>query len=414
MTSLDPQVAGELTPSLMHQATLHQDEKPHLVWVFSAVIADRLDSATWLDTTDELRKMGWDVTLIGMGPAGTQFIRGIEVTCVPPKDAYFLKQVSFHVGVLRLLLQQWDAIDIILFHQNSGIWLLPLRLLRWLQGNNRPQIVMDTRDLNDSKAGSVRVKLRNAYMRLNHHLVNMFADGQTTITSRFVNLVDIPEPKLWGIWPSGVNPEPFTAAAEARVWPRENDPVKLVYIGMMLEKRHPLQLCRAVNAALKQGRNFELYFYGDGPEAAQVRRCADKSNGQIKVMPPIAHEKVPQMLAQMHVGVTSLPDVDDEKYAASSPVKLFEYMASGLPLLATKSPCHIDVVADGSFAFWIDEPTEEGIRDGLEKIWASRDSLNRLSSEAQAAVDLWTWEAAAAKLDDALKYGLRQLPADQS
>jgi len=413
MKSTDARVVGEPTPSILHQAMLHQDEKPHLVWVFSAVIADRLDSATWLDTTNELRKMGWNVTLVSMGPAGKQFIRGVEVTCIPQKDTYLLGQFSFHLGVLSLILKQRDAIDIVLFHQNSGIWLLPLRLLRWLQGKKRPQMVMDTRDLIDLKSGSIRVKLRNAYMRLNHHLVNSFADGQTTITPRFVSLVDIPEQQLWGIWPSGVNPELFATAAKGRMWPRENEPIKLVYIGVMLEKRHPLQLCRAVNIALKQGRSFELYFYGDGPETAQVRQCAAKSSGRIKVMPPIAHEEIPQMLAQMHVGVTSLPDVGDEKYAASSPVKLFEYMASGLPLLATKSPCHIDVVADGSFAFWIDEPTEEGIREGLEDIWASRDSLSSLSNEAQSAADLWTWQAAAAKLDDALKYGLRQLPAER-
>ena len=410
MDQVDRYPAGEPTTLIPPQAAEYQDETPHLVWIFYAAIAERLDNATWLDTTNELRKMGWDVTLVSMGPEGQQVVNGVEVTCIPRKDAYLLGQVFFHFGVIRLLLERWDKTDVILFHQDSGIWLLPLRLLRRLQGKSRPLIVMDTRDLNDSKAGSLRVKLRNAYMRLNHHLVNIFADGQTTITPRFVNLVDIPEQKLWGIWPSGVNPEPFAAAAATRVWPRENEPVKLVYIGVMLEKRHPLQLCRAVIAALNKGRMFELYFYGGGPEAEQVRQCAAKSGGVVKVMPPISHKEIPQMLAQMHVGVTSLPDVTDEKYAASSPVKLFEYMASGLSLLATKSPCHIDVVADGSFAFWIDEPTEEGIREGLEEIWARRDSLGSLSEEARASVDLWTWRAAAEKLDQALKYGMQQLP----
>ena len=71
------------------------------------------------------------------------------------------------------------------------------------------------------------------------------------------------------------------------------------------------------------------------------------------------------MLAKMHIGVTSLPDVDDEKYAASSPIKLFEYMASGLPMLATANPCHTDVVGDGSYVFWIDETTDQGILKGL-------------------------------------------------
>ena len=410
--SVDQLAADSTAASISLSAAHKQDRKPHLVWVFSAVIGERLDSATWLDTTNELRALGWDVTLISMGPEGTYALRGVDVLCVPRKDVYLLGQTSFHIDVLRFVFKQWESIDIILFHQNSGVWLLPLRLLRWLQGKKRPLIVMDTRDLNDSMAGSLRVKLRNAFMQFNHFLANQFADGQTAITPRFGDLVDIPQKQLWGIWPSGVNPQPFASAAVARKWPEDGQPIKLVYIGVMMEKRHPLQLCQAVSAALDIGRLFELYFYGIGPEKDQILRCAKLSDGRVKVLRPIAHEDVPRMLAQMHIGVTSLPDIDDEKYAASSPVKLFEYMASGLPILATKSPCHVDVVAGGSFAFWIDEPTVEGILESLENIWAKRGSLSTLGLEAQTYVERWTWKAAALKLDSALRFGLEQRPAD--
>ena len=56
------------------------------------------------------------------------------------------------------------------------------------------------------------------------------------------------------------------------------------------------------------------------------------------------------MLAAADIGVTSLPSPDDVKYEASSPLKLFEYMAAGLPVLATSNRCHTDVVGAGGYA----------------------------------------------------------------
>jgi glycosyltransferase involved in cell wall biosynthesis len=376
------------------------------VWVFSAPIAERLDNATWVDTTNELRALGWKVTLIGMGPAGPHYVRGVETYCIPRPDIYLLGHALFHRDVARHLLEQWDQIDVVLFNQDSAAYLLPLRFWRTLSGRDGPQFVMDTRDRRDFKTGSLKAMLRLAFIRLNHWLAKILADGQTTITSRYAALIAIPEKQLWGIWPSGVYPQQFAAAAAKRIWPAEDKPIRLVYIGMLVDKRHPIELCRAVEMANAQGCSFELYFYGNGPDVDSVRQCADSSEAVVKLLPPIGHEDVPEMLATMHIGVTSLPEIDDQKYAASSPIKLFEYMASGLPILATANPCHTNVVGDGSYAFWIEETTQSGILKGLEQIWDNRDSLASLGWEAQEASQRWTWAAAAAKLDLALKSGL--------
>ncbi len=383
-------------------------QEPHLVWVFPAHIMDRLDNATWLRTTDELRKLGWKVTLISMGPAGAQSVNGVETLCLPRPDVYLMGNALFHINVLRFIVKHLHTIDIVLFNQDSGVWFFPLRLLRSFKGQSRPKIVMDTRDLSDVRPGDWKTTARLAFTGLNHWLANHVADGQTTITPRFADLVSIPQDQLWGIWPSGVDPEPFAEAAASRRWPGPGEPIRLVYIGMLLEKRHPLQLCRALLAALERGWLFELFYYGDGPEADQIRDCSKAGGGSIKVLPPISHEEVPSMLAKMHVGVTSLPDAADIKYAASSPIKLFEYMASGLPLLATTNPCHLDVVGGGSFAFWVDEPDEASILHSLEQIWTQRDTLARRGRAAQKMVDSWTWQSAASKLDEALRNGLEQ------
>jgi hypothetical protein len=100
-----------------------------------------------------------------------------------------------------------------------------------------------------------------------------------------------------------------------------------------------------------------------------------------------------------------LPDPNDGKYDASSPIKLFEYLAAGLPILATSNQCHTDVVGNGRYAFWVTQISEEAFLGALRDIWQERKNLPAFGWEAMAAAQGWTWAAAAKKLQAALVYG---------
>ncbi len=379
-----------------------------LAWV-SPVTATKLDSATWLDTTRELRRQGVDVTLITVGPPGKHVYRGIEVLNVPRPSIYLLGQVIFHLHVLRYLLAHRRSLDVVLFHQISAVWLLPLRLL----GRGRPRLVMDTRDMPDFDSRDLKVRLRNGLFDLVTGLAARLADGQTAITPRMAELVHIPPHQLWGIWPSGVDAERFAAAAPGRRWPGADEPIRLVYVGVFLAKRHLLPLCRAVMRANAEGLKMNLTLYGDGGLRPELEAVAAQSGGVVRVERAIAHEDVPAALHQAHVGVTSLPEIHDAKYAASSPVKLFEYMAAGMPVLATRNVCHTDVVdtsrvGNGGYAFWADDVTEEALLVPLREVERNRAALAQLGQEAAANVHAWTYSGVATKLRQALEHSLGQ------
>src|SRR5690242_17637469 len=82
--------------------------KIHLFWIYSGPLATALDAATWLKTAQELRNSGWDVTLVAVGPAGYQQIRGVEVLCIPRPEIYLLRQAIYHLRVLALILKHWS------------------------------------------------------------------------------------------------------------------------------------------------------------------------------------------------------------------------------------------------------------------------------------------------------------------
>jgi glycosyltransferase involved in cell wall biosynthesis len=384
-----------------------REEQPcdarHVLWVYNASPTVALGVTTRLAVTRELRKLGWRVTLLLEGPTGHHNVGGVEVLCIPKPQVYLLGYCMFHIRLLRLIAEHWTTVDVVLFHQMSAPWLLPLRLVRRLLGRERPLLVMDTRDLNPIGHG-LRFRLRIAFYNLVHRLANRWADGQTAITPRMAELVQVPPSGLWGTWPSGVDTERFRTVQDSRKWPAAEGPVHLAYIGALFRERNLLPLCRAVEQANAEGMKFVLSIVGRGPERSTLDTFASRTRGTVRVSPPLPHDQIPQRLGQAHVGV-SLLDLDVERFQGSSPIKVFEYMGAGLPLLCTPNHCHTEVIRNGPYAFWAEDVSEELLLAALHRLWDARAFLRKMGEEASKEAQSWTWQEAARKLKIALERG---------
>jgi glycosyltransferase involved in cell wall biosynthesis len=387
--------------------TDHSSKRLRILWVHPLSFDDELDAATYLDTTRELREMDCDVTMIASGPDGHREFRGVEVLCISHPDIYFLRQMIFHLKVVGWLFAHWSDVDVILFHEMSTLWMLPLRLVRLLRRTRTPVLVMDTRTVHMPRQDTrnVKIHLRGIFLRFMTWLANLWVDGRTAITRRMATEVNIPAAKLWGVWPSGVQPEPFEQTRDLRRWPAAGEPVEIVYVGALEYERGLMAFCQAVVRAHHEGMRFNFTLVGDGRERADLAEFAATS-ACVHVLPPVPHEQIPQVLSRGHVGV--LPFPDETKFQVSSPIKLFEYMAAGMSILATRIVCHTDVIGEGGYVFWAEQTDEDGLLIALRNVWECRENLQKMGSQAAAAVDDWTWRAAAEKLKQSLEYGLAQ------
>lgn len=384
---------------------------PRLVWIFTGSLDSILDAATYLETTKELRKMGWRVTLISPGRKGVHLIRGVEVLGFTEPKVYFFHQLVFHAKLFRFLLGRLNDIDVILFHEMSAIWFLPVFLLLRLARRRRPLLVMDTRSVHMMPSSREHLKdhLRAIYLSKIERLVNYWVDGRLTITQRMAELLRIPPDKLWGVWPSGVDPGMYASARSERRWPEGDQPVEAIYVGSLHHERNLMTLSRAVVRANAEGMAFHLTLIGEGSERADLERFARQSNGAVRVFPPIAHDQIPHALTQAHLGV--LPFMNEPKFQVSSPIKLFEYMAAGLPILATRIVSHTDVLDGAAYAFWADDGDEEALLAALRQVWENRTRLAELSGRTTVDVTEWTWRGAASKVKAALEHGLAKSTA---
>jgi glycosyltransferase involved in cell wall biosynthesis len=384
--------------------------QPRLVWVYSGRLDRAFDSSTWLEMTRELRRSGWRVNLICFGQPEVKQIQGVEVVSLPTWDVYFLRHPIFHIGVLIYLIRGWSTIHILLFHPASAPWLIPFKILVGWQ-TYRPKWVMDTRTVLmediDKLKKNWKDRLRGLLYQIAASMANTWADGQTAITPGIAEKVNIPPDRLWGIWQSGVSPDFFLPTLSARRWSQEPQPIRLTYIGVMNHERNLASLCMAVIKVNQAGKRFQLALTGQGTAWQDLVDLAGRSEGMIEVFPPVQHEQIPLVLANAHVGV--LPFPDQERFRVSSPLKLFEYLAAGMPILATRITCHTNVLSGAGCVFWAEDGSIEQLQAGLENIWNRRSELEAMGRQACLLAENFTWKASARVLSDSLLAHLEKI-----
>jgi glycosyltransferase involved in cell wall biosynthesis len=82
----------------------------------------------------------------------------------------------------------------------------------------------------------------------------------------------------------------------------------------------------------------------------------------------------------------------------TSPIKLFEYMASGRPILATSLPSVSEILQDGVNAVLVEPDSAQAILDGIQKILGDPALAGRISERALSDVKAYSWEERAKKL----------------
>jgi glycosyltransferase involved in cell wall biosynthesis len=380
-----------------------------ILWITTTPLIDKLDSATILHCSRRLINRGWNVIIVCPIKSQKLNVNESKLYYIQIPDIYFLRQIIFHAKLFQFILKCFDTTSVVIFESMSLPCFILLKFIRSLHFRRSPLFIMDTRTLFMGSSGkiSLKDKVRLEYHNLMNLLANWLADGRTAITQRMVDSLHIPAHKVWGIWPSGVDVELFLPAQQKRQWPKSGEDVKLIYVGCFDDGRNLGILSRAVMEAQIRGMNFTLSLIGKGEEGVELQKLAEQSSGVICVVPPVPHQEIPDLLGQAHVGV--LPFPDEEKFRVSSPIKLFEYMASGLPVLATRIACHTDVLRERDCVFWSEGSNVECFLETLYLIWQRRFSLSAMGKKSALAARGWTWQDSAKKLEKAIEYGLRRI-----
>jgi len=116
----------------------------------------------------------------------------------------------------------------------------------------------------------------------------------------------------------------------------------------------------------------------------------------------VSPEQVPLWLAALDVGTLPFPDTPHFARCAS-PLKLFEYLAAGLPIVASDLPALAEVLVDGETALLTPPGDAAALAAALRRLWADRELRARLGATTRRVAAGFTWAARAERILAALR-----------
>lgn len=197
--------------------------------------------------------------------------------------------------------------------------------------------------------------------------------------------------------PEARGPLPFT---------REPGRVLCVFAGAFRSWHGVVQLSAALARLHASGEHrLGAVFIGDGPERAAAEHAARDVPG-VTFTGAVPHAQLPACLAAADIGVAPFDPGKHRPLQLGfywSPLKIFEYMASGLPVVAPRLSRIADLVADEKEGLLYD-PAEPRTLDAALVRLTDAAVRARLGQAARArAVAHYSWRAHCVALDQRLR-----------
>ena len=177
-----------------------------------------------------------------------------------------------------------------------------------------------------------------------------------------------------------------------------------VFAGAFRNWHGAVHLARAIRRLRERGLNdIAALFIGDGPELPAVKTEAAGID-RVIFTGAVPHAIMPAALASAHIGVAPFDMAAHKPLALGfywSPLKMFEYMASGLPVVAPAVGRIPALVGSGREGLLYDPADANGLAAALEQLAGDSQLRQRLGSWArERALREFSWEAHCRALDE--------------
>ncbi len=200
------------------------------------------------------------------------------------------------------------------------------------------------------------------------------------------------------VCPNGIDLKEFSVnlskkeARERLDFPR--DKKNVLYTGHLYEWKGAHILARAVSLS---GENIMAVFVGgtDSDIAKFKKKYGNSANIEILGRKP--HSEIPLYLKAADALVLPNVPATRESEFETSPIKLFEYMASGTPIVASDLPS-IREILNESNAVLVEPDNAKALAEGIKKILNDEGLAGKISRQAFADVQKHTWQKRAERI----------------
>lgn len=199
--------------------------------------------------------------------------------------------------------------------------------------------------------------------------------------------------------PNGVNVERFADCPIAREQCSSKE-LTIGFVGTLKQWHGVADLIAAFRQVASEKTGVRLLIVGDGPERSRLEHQADRLPGglsrRINFTGAVAAEEIPGLLANMDIAVAPYGACSDFYF---SPLKIYEYMAAGLPTIVSRVGGIPNLIQDHETGLLYKPGNVLQLADALLTLIEQPELRSRLGKAARREVsESSTWEAAVSQI----------------
>ncbi len=185
-------------------------------------------------------------------------------------------------------------------------------------------------------------------------------------------------------------------------------PPNVVFMGSFRAWHGVTDGVRAALRLMDAGHDLQMTLIGDGPERAAAEAMAARRPGRFRFLGAIPYAQVPAELARADLGVAPFITAPHPALRAAgffwSPLKIYEYMAAGLPVVTADIPPLSTVIRDGQEGALYPEGDLPALAAAIARVLHDPVAARAMGMRARARVVAgYSWQRHCAELDRILR-----------
>ncbi len=196
------------------------------------------------------------------------------------------------------------------------------------------------------------------------------------------------------ILPNGVDTERFRPNSRSS----RNGTFTIGFAGSLKPWHGVDTMLEAGALLLAQDSSYRFLVVGGGPEYERLEAKAEELGIRwaVELTGPVDHATVPLHLGRMDLATAPYPDLPDFYF---SPLKLFEYLAAGVPVVASRVGQVAEIVEDGVSGVLCPPGDHQALADAIFELRRAPDRRQALGEAGRAlAVRRHTWDRVASAI----------------
>jgi len=373
-----------------------------IYWIESDRFDIKIDKSTWLEMAETLISQNFSVTLLCGFKKQKYIPQGyrLKIQYFKAVDVPSLFRYSLLANILFWLIKNVKQEDIIIVSPGALCIAFFLKLIK------RCNVHLDVRtvpvDIHTAKDQADYL----LFWTLPFIMFKRIPDSFSFITELLKQSVEREFRTHfydYVIWHSGVNTQHFRALKKPAAG--RSDKFMITFLGIITRNRR-IDLVLEALSILKviYKENIVFRVIGDGPDLPRLKRISSDLglNQIVQFKGRVQYDVVPQHLRDTDCFIYPLPNRPE--WNVSSPIKVFEYLACGKPIILTPIAAHKAIVNNENFIVWTNGDRAEDFAKAIEYAYENRVMLTEAAKKApNLAREKYEWRIQGKKLADYLK-----------